>query len=108
MKVTCARENFEETDDEDIAGCSSDLDLLFDPDRHVGKEYSLYQRSDAKNVPKSVKRCQSCERSFTEVDILVVKTEFANFIAEKANKKEQDPKVNTSHQVANYWKNWKF
>ena len=26
----------------------------------------------------------------------------------KENKKEQDPKVNTSHKVINDWRNWKF
>ena len=69
---------------------SSNIDLLFDPDREVGKEFHLYHRSDTKNLPKSDKRCQSCERSFTNIDVLVAKTHgVREYFCGKSKEKKQ-------------------
>ena len=92
VKIACVGEGIPETEtpqvgNENSGESSSNIDLLFDPDREVGKEFSLYHRSDTKNVPKSVKRCQSCERSFIEIDILVVKTHgVRQYFCGKSNK----------------------
>ena len=78
VKIACVDEGVHEetetsqVENENCGESSSNIDLLFDPDREVGKEFHLYHRSDTKNLPKSVKRCQSCERSFTDIDVLVV------------------------------------
>ena len=45
-----------QVENENSGASSSNIDLLFGPDREVGKEFH-----------KSVKRYQSCERSFTDM-----------------------------------------
>eukprot|EP00794_Sanderia_malayensis_P013682 gene13682-biopygen10980 len=45
------------------------------PDRLLQSSFELVHRSDHKNCPISVKRCQSCKRIFTTSDWVVVKTE---------------------------------
>lgn len=47
---------------------------LFDPDKSTEKGMTLVLRSNFKECPKSVKRCESCRYSFGEVDVVIVKT----------------------------------
>eukprot|EP00794_Sanderia_malayensis_P003823 gene3823-4354_t len=51
----------------------SEVDPL-NPDRHIHNSFSLVHKADQKNCLASVKRCQSCKRSFTESDWVLVKT----------------------------------
>ncbi len=45
------------------------------PDRHLEKQFLLVHRSDSRNCPSSVKRCQNCKKMFTASDWVVVRTE---------------------------------
>eukprot|EP00112_Aurelia_sp_Birch-Aquarium-sp1_P021630 Seg5874.1 transcript_id=Seg5874.1/GoldUCD/mRNA.D3Y31 product="hypothetical protein" protein_id=Seg5874.1/GoldUCD/D3Y31 len=54
---------------------NEDTNDPLNPDRHLEKKFLLVHRSDSKNCPSSVKRCQSCKRVFTASDWVVVRTE---------------------------------
>ena len=56
------------------SGQAEDSDMLFNPDRVIGKVYQLVYRKDHKLCPQGVKRCEICVRAFVEEDIVVVKT----------------------------------
>ena len=70
------REENESSEDRNLPDESeSNIDMLFNPDRKIDTDYQLVHRSDTKSCPKSVKRCQVCNRSFSEADIVIIKTQ---------------------------------
>ena len=62
------------------------IDML-NPDRAVQGSFTMVHRKDKKNCQKSVKRCQSCKRMFSDVDHVVVKIEGSRSFTNKDGKK---------------------
>ncbi|XP_066934513.1 uncharacterized protein [Clytia hemisphaerica] len=66
-----------------VESASSQPDPL-DPDRPVRNQFYLVHRSDPKNCPPKVKRCEVCKRNFSVGDWTVVKTEgYRNYTDKK-------------------------